>query len=94
MAEISFSNKPEPKIITEDRNWIKPECAKCPYFVRDEENKIMQCVRPLDLDEECLVESPLVAGLLIKENYEKAMKILKDTPDREDIKHKKIYRRR
>jgi len=57
----------------ENRNWIeiKQECAECPYFIRDEENKIMQCVRPyhrrnvpIDFDEKCLTKNPLVTRLL------------------------------
>ena len=56
----------------ENRNWIRPECARCPYFVNGREDGIIQCVRPKG--EECLAEEMLIKMYLELKNSKRRPK--------------------
>ena len=73
MSEISFSTKPQSKVIKEDRDWYRSYCNKCPYFVNDEIFKIVRCERP---NEKCLADGLLVAGLIMTERHNEMIKKL------------------
>jgi hypothetical protein len=98
MGTINFSSgetkKPEIKY---DTNWYNEYCHKCPYFVDDEQNKIRNCVRPFGVS--CLVESPLVSNLIVKEKLELIQRLIANqepiiNSDNLPKIHKKIKRRR
>ena len=73
MSEISFSTKPQSKVIREDRDWYRSYCNKCPYFVNDEIFKIVRCERP---NEKCFADGLLVAGLIMTERHNEMIKKL------------------
>lgn len=89
MAEVRFTNKPEPKVIPQDTSWYKKECHKCPYLIREPafdtdgdlttEPKIaVRCVRPTG--DECLADAMLVKQLLLMEQYKAIAKKVQNTP--------------
>jgi len=73
MGEVTFTTNPKQKIQQENRNWYRPYCNKCPYFVNDEVFKVVRCERP---DEKCLADGLLVAGLIMAEHHNETVKKL------------------
>lgn len=103
MGTIGFSSIekiPDVKKAVPDKNWYKPICHKCPYFIdhgthTTKDNKEVPAVSCERSTYECLGDSLLVQQFEIIRQY-KRVAMLKQKTDVQFplIKHKKIKRRR
>lgn len=78
------------KKINYNKDWCKPYCADCPYFVNDETTKMRHCVRPFG--ESCLAEGLLVAPVIAAKNMQRLKAILDNEPKSNKLSTKKIKR--